>query len=61
MTKYGRGDFNYNHQLFIVIIAVIDMVLNIWTVALPLPVIKNLQIDMKKKVGVSLIFLLGAL
>ncbi|KAF2726950.1 hypothetical protein EJ04DRAFT_517555 [Polyplosphaeria fusca] len=59
VTKNGRPRLKYDHPIFIVSVAAIDMVLNLWTLALPLPVIKNLHLDKQRKVGISMLFLLG--
>ncbi|KAF2266513.1 hypothetical protein CC78DRAFT_615029 [Lojkania enalia] len=50
---------NYNHRVFLTVTASINIALDIWVLALPLPVIRSLQINKRRKIAAIIIFLLG--
>lgn len=59
--KYGRDPKQTKHFVFIVCAAAINMALDLWTLVLPLPLLKTIRLQRRKKIGVIGVFLLGGL
>ena len=54
-------DVDYDIAAFLVALAALDIVVDIWTLCLPLPVIKNLHMGTRRKFQVVGAFWLGLL
>ena len=59
VVQASSGHSRYNYSAFVIALAAISLVLDVVVLLLPLPVLRNLQMPLRRKVGVAGVFSLG--